>query len=99
MNEMIEVRKKPREYVWDINKKFNTLKGKLRYPNSDMKHIQLCINSMLPHFKYPLRQQKIETHVEELQETMHLEENYYKKTDPTIERMKEDLKNMIMQLN
>jgi hypothetical protein len=64
MNEMIEVRQKPGESVWDIDQKFNTLKGKLKYPISDMKHRDLFINSLLPHFKYPLRQHKFKTHAE-----------------------------------
>ena len=39
MNEMIEVRKKPRESIWDIDNKFKTLKGKLKYPIFDMHYI------------------------------------------------------------
>ena len=66
MNEMIEVRQKPGESVWDIDHKFKTLKGKMKYPISDMQHRQLFINYLLPHFKYPLRQQKFQTQVEEL---------------------------------
>jgi hypothetical protein len=38
MNEMIEVRQKPIIFVWDIDQKFNTLKGKLKYPIYDMQH-------------------------------------------------------------
>jgi hypothetical protein len=56
MNEMIEVRQKPRGSIWDIDQKFKTLKGKLKYPISDMQHRQLFINSLLPQFKYPFRQ-------------------------------------------
>jgi hypothetical protein len=70
MNEMIEVRQKLGETVWDIDRKFNTLKDKLKYPIFDMQHRQLFINYLLPHFKYPLRQQKFQTQVEELQATM-----------------------------
>jgi hypothetical protein len=55
MNEIIEVRKKPGESVWDVDKKFKTLKGKMKYPIYNMQHRQLFINSLLPHFKYPLR--------------------------------------------
>jgi hypothetical protein len=58
MNEMIEVRKKTGESIWDIDKKFNTLKGKMKYPIFDMQHRQLFINYLLPLFKYPLRQHK-----------------------------------------
>jgi hypothetical protein len=78
MNEMIEFRKKLGKSLRDIDQKFNTLKGKLMYPISNMQHRQLFINSMLPHFKYPLRQQKFQNQAEALQETMHLEENHYK---------------------
>ena len=66
MNEMSEFRQKPRESVWDIDHKFKTLKGKLKYPIFDMQHTQFFINSLLPHFKYPLRQQKFQTQVDEL---------------------------------
>ena len=78
MNEMIEVRQKPREYVWDIDQKFKTLKGKLKCPISSMQHKHVFINSMLAHFKCPFRQQKFQTQEETLQETMQLEENQYK---------------------
>jgi hypothetical protein len=61
MNEMIEFRQKQRESVWKIDHKFKKLKGKLKYPISDMQHRQLFINSLLPHFKYPLRQHKFQT--------------------------------------
>jgi hypothetical protein len=97
MNEMIEVRKKPGESIWDIDQKFKTLKGKLKYPISDMHHRQLFINSLLPHF--PLRQQKFQNQVEALRVAMQLEENQYKKTYPTIQELKEDLKNLTVQLN
>jgi hypothetical protein len=46
MNEMIEVRQKLGESIWDIDQKFKTLKGKLRYPISDMQHRPLFINSL-----------------------------------------------------
>ena len=98
MNEMIEVRKKPEESVWDIDKKFNTLKGKMKYPIFDMQHKQLFINSLLPHFKYPLRYHKFQNQEEALQEMIQLEENQYKKTDPSIEEVKEDLKNLRMRM-
>jgi uncharacterized protein YaaN involved in tellurite resistance len=75
------------------------LKGKLKYAITDMQHRHLFVNSLLPHLKYPLRQQKFQTQVEALQEALQLEENQYQKTDPTIEEMKEDLKNLTFQLN
>jgi hypothetical protein len=46
-----------------------------------------------------LRQQKFQTQAEALQEALQLEENQYQKTDPTIEELKEDLKNLTFQLN
>jgi hypothetical protein len=99
MNEMIQVKHKPRESIWDINHKFKTLKGKLKYPISYMQHRDFFINYFLPHFKYPLRQQKFKTQAEALQATMSLEENQYNKIDPSIEELKEDLENLIVQLN
>jgi hypothetical protein len=99
MNEMIEVRQKLGESVWDIDQNFKTLKGKLKYPIYVMHHRQLFLNSMLPHFKYPLRQQKFQNQEEALQEAMQLEENQYKQTNPTIEALKEDLNNLTEQLN
>jgi hypothetical protein len=61
MNKMIEIRQKPRECVWEIDHIFKRLKGKLKYLMTDMKHGHLFINSLLPHLKYPLRQQKFHT--------------------------------------
>jgi hypothetical protein len=99
MNEMIEVRHKPRESIWDIDQKFKTLKSKMKCTISDMQHRQLFINSLLPHFKYPLRQHKFQNQAETLQAVMQLEESQYKQIDPTIKKLKEDLKNLTVQLN
>jgi hypothetical protein len=99
MNEMIEIRKKLGESVWEIDQRFKHLKGKLKYAITDMQHRHLFVNSLLPHLKYPLRQQKFQTQAEALQEALQLEENQYQQTDPTIEELKEDLKNMTFQLN
>jgi hypothetical protein len=54
MNEMIEIRQKPGESVWDINQRFKRLKGKLKYLITNMQHRHLFFNSLLPHLKYPL---------------------------------------------
>jgi hypothetical protein len=54
MNEMIEIRQKPGESVWEIDQRFKRLKGKLKYLMTDMKHRHLFVNSLLPHLKYPL---------------------------------------------
>jgi hypothetical protein len=75
------------------------IEGKLKYVMTDMQHRHLFVNSLLPHLKYPLRQQKFQTQAEALQEALQLEENQYQKTDPTIEELKEDLKNLTFQLN
>jgi hypothetical protein len=66
MNEIIEISKKPRESVWEIDERFKRLKGKLKYAITDMQHRHLFVNSLLPHLKYPLRQQKFQTHAEAL---------------------------------
>jgi hypothetical protein len=55
MNEMIEIRHKPREFVWDIDQRFKQLKGKLKYIMTHMQHRHLLVNSLLPHLNYPLR--------------------------------------------
>jgi hypothetical protein len=99
MNEMIEIRKKTGEYVWEIDQRFKQLKGKFKYAMNDMKHSQVFGNSLLPHLKYPLRQQKFQNQAEALHETLQLEENQYQKTYTTIEELKEDLKNLEFQLN
>ena len=99
MNEMIEVRQNPGEFVWDVDHKFKALNGTLKYPIFDMQHIQLFINSLLPCFKYPFIQHKFQTQVEALQAVMQLEENKYKYTYPAMEEPKEDLKNLTVQLN
>jgi hypothetical protein len=70
MNEMIEIKQKPGESVWEIDQKFKRLKGKLKYPITDMQHRKLFINSLFPHFKYPLRQQKFQTQAEALQASL-----------------------------
>jgi hypothetical protein len=61
MNEMIEIKKKPGESVWEVDQKFKKIKGKLKYPITDMQHRYLFFNSLLPHLKYPLRQQKFQS--------------------------------------
>ena len=38
MNEMIEIRQKPGESVWEIDQRFQRLKGKLKYLMTDMQH-------------------------------------------------------------
>jgi hypothetical protein len=54
MNEMIEIRQKPEESVWEINQRFKQLKGKLKYLMTEMQHRHLFVNSLIPHLKYPL---------------------------------------------
>jgi hypothetical protein len=75
MNEMIEIKQKPGESVWEVDQKFKILKGKLKYPITDMQHRHLFVNSLLPHLKYPLRQQKFQSQDEALQAALQLEEN------------------------
>jgi hypothetical protein len=94
MNEMIEIRQKPGESFWEIDHRLKQFKGKLNYVITDMQHRNLFLNSLLPHLKYPFRQQKCQTQEEALQAALQLKENQYQKTDPTIEEMKEDLKNL-----
>jgi hypothetical protein len=59
-----------------------------------MQHRHLFINSLLALMKYPLRQKNFQTQDEALQEALQLEENQYKHTDPAIEELREDLKNI-----
>jgi hypothetical protein len=99
MNEMIEIMQKPSESIWEIDQSFKRLKGKFKYAITDMQHKHLFLNSLLPHLKYPLRQQKFQTQAEDLEEALQLEENQYQQTDPTIEELKENLKNITFQLN
>ena len=75
------------------------MKGKLKYVMTNMQHRHPFVNSLLACLKYPLRQQKFQTQVAALQASLQLEENQYQKTDPTIEELKEDLKNLTFQLN
>jgi hypothetical protein len=75
MNEMIEINKKRGESVWEVDQKFKRLKGKLKYPITDMKHRHLFVTSSLSHLKYPLRQQKFHSQVEALEAALQLEEN------------------------
>jgi hypothetical protein len=66
MNEMIEIRQKLGESVWEINQRFKRLKGMLKYLMTDMQLKHLFVNSLLPHLKYPLRQQKFLTQAKAL---------------------------------
>ena len=66
MNEMIEIRQKPRESIWDIDQRFKRLEGKMKYVMTNMQHMHLFFNSLLAHLKYPLRQQKFQTQEEAL---------------------------------
>jgi hypothetical protein len=56
MYEMIKIRQKPGESVWEIDHRFKRMKVKLKYLMNDMQHRNLIFNSLLPHLKYPLRQ-------------------------------------------
>jgi hypothetical protein len=67
MNEMIKIRQKLGEYVWEIDQRFKQLKGKLKYLMTEMQHQHLFVNSLLPHLKYPLQQQKFQMQAEALQ--------------------------------
>jgi hypothetical protein len=60
MNKIIEIRQKPGESVWEIDQRFKQLKGKLKYLMTEMQHRHLFVKSLLPHLKYPLRQQKFQ---------------------------------------
>jgi hypothetical protein len=66
MNELIEIRKKLGESIWDIDQRFKLLKGKMNYVMNDMHHRHIFVNSLLPHLKYPLRQKKFQNQVEAL---------------------------------
>ena len=72
MNEMIEIRQKLRESIWEIDQRFKRLKGKLKYLMTDMQHRHLFVNLLLPHLKYPLRQQNFHTPTEALQASLQL---------------------------
>jgi hypothetical protein len=61
MNEMIEIRQKLGEYLWEIDQRFKRLKIKLKYLMTYIQHMHLFVNSLLPHFKYQMRQQKFQT--------------------------------------
>jgi len=94
MNEMIEVKRNPSDLVWEVDRKFKRLKGKVKYHITDMKHKHLFVNFLLAHQKYPLRQQKFQTQAEALQEALQLEENQYKHTDLAVEDLRAYLKNL-----
>jgi hypothetical protein len=70
MNEMTEIKKNPQELVWEVDKKFKILKGKLKFPIIVMQHRNLFVNYLFPHLKYPLRQQKFQNQVEAMQATL-----------------------------
>jgi hypothetical protein len=49
INEMILIRKKLGDSVWEIDHRFKCLKGNLKYEIIDMQHRQLFVISLLPH--------------------------------------------------
>jgi hypothetical protein len=55
MNEMIEIRKKPGESVWEIDQRFKRLKGKLKYAITDMQHRHLFVNSLVTTLEIPIK--------------------------------------------
>jgi hypothetical protein len=63
-----------------------------------MQHRKLFINSLFPHFKYPLNKKKFQTQVEALNSTPQMEDNQYKHTDLSIQEMREDINKMIFKL-
>ena len=66
MNEMIEIKKKPRESVWEVDRKFKRLKDKLTYTITSTQQRHLFVNSLFPHLKYPLGQHKLKSQGEAL---------------------------------
>jgi hypothetical protein len=70
INEMIEIKKKTSESVWEVDHNFKRLKGNLKYPINDMQHRNLFVNSLLAHLKYPLRQKKFQNQAEAVQATL-----------------------------
>jgi hypothetical protein len=64
-----------------------------------MHHRHLFINSLLAHLKYPLSKKNFQTRAKALQEALQLEENQYNHIDPTVEALREDLKNLTFHLN
>jgi hypothetical protein len=54
MNEMIDIRQKPGESVWNIDQRFKQFKGKMKYIMTYMEHRNMFVSSLLPHLKYPL---------------------------------------------
>jgi hypothetical protein len=70
MNEIIEIKKKLGESIWEVDQKFKRLKGKVKYIIIDTHHRHLFVNSLLPHLKYPLSQQKFQSQGEALQASL-----------------------------
>jgi len=99
MNQMIEIKQKSRESVWEVDQKFKRIKGKLKYIITDTHHRHLFVNYFFPHLNYPLRQQKFQSQAEDLQVALQLEENQYTHIDLAMEELKQDLKNLAFQLN
>jgi succinate dehydrogenase/fumarate reductase-like Fe-S protein len=71
----------------------------MKYAITDMQHRHLFMNSLLPHLKYPLRQQNFQTQEKDLHASLQVEENQYQKIDPTIEEVKEHMKKLTFQLS
>jgi hypothetical protein len=59
MNEMIKIRKKPGDFIWDIDQRFKRMKGKLKYLMNNMKHWHLFVNSLLPTLEITIATKKV----------------------------------------
>jgi hypothetical protein len=59
MNEMIEIRKKLGESIWEIDQRFKCWKGKLKYEITDMQHRHLFVNSLVTTHEVPFDTTKV----------------------------------------
>ena len=61
ITEIKEIKQSLAELVWDYDQRFKTLMAKVSFQMSDVQHKEWFIVALLPHFRGPLMQQKIES--------------------------------------
>jgi hypothetical protein len=59
ITELKEIKQKVIEPIWEFDKRFKTLTGRLTFKIPDEQNKEWFITSLLPHIKVPLMQQKI----------------------------------------
>lgn len=66
ITELKEIKQKPTEFVWEFDQGFKVLLDQVSFDIASHQHQEWFIAALLPHIKFPLMQQKIESQTEAL---------------------------------